>query len=183
MFPIYMVTWGPGETLKLLAKGKHYLFRIQDYAKNDFDYATGAHQETDSDHHIWCAWTNFKTSKRALEVHDGAMEVFKNITLFTAGLVGAGVTDAVAGPPPLPGSYAERVANICGGIKDAVGTIPDIVEIQEQLRGQGKSKGGGIVALLIAPFPLNDGASTGKSSVTAPELGDVAAKLLLSKHH
>lgn len=141
----------------------------------------GAHQERDSDHHIWCTWTEFKTSKRAVIIHDGAAEVAKTLVSFAGGLVGgiAEIFKPSVAAPALS-KVAQTTEIVVGVGSGLVSTAPDIYDIQDTVRGgdKKKKKSGKVLALMIAPFPLNGGADTGRSSVSAPELAQIARTVL-----
>jgi len=191
VYPILIRGSSRSEILTWLSQQHGLRFTIKgtklDHNEDDLDYflerelerRTGhkAHREkrTMEDFTIHIKWRGVSIAKSPIEIHDAGMEAFKNVALFTGGMVGAGISGAVsAGTSAAP----SKLSQIVSAVKDLVGAAPDVYDIGKTVAGgHGKKGGGGDAGLVVSYVPLSGGLDTEYHSIAAIKLGQIAAAI------
>lgn len=121
---------------------------------------------------ICCKWHVHRTTSKAIEIHDGGMEAFKSMALFTGGMLGGGISNLVSPASSGVPSNAKVGIEVTKGL---VGTAPDVYDIGSTLKGGGGGKAD--IGFMVSYLPLKGGTNTGKSSIAARSLARIAARI------
>lgn len=121
---------------------------------------------------ICCKWHMHRTTSKAIEIHDGGMDAFKSMALFTGGMLGGGISNLVSPASSGVPSNAKVGIEVTKGL---VGTAPDVYDIGSTLKGGGGGKSD--VGFMVSYLPLKGGTNTGKSSIAARSLARIADRI------
>jgi hypothetical protein len=183
VYPVLITGDTAGEILQHLsqASGLRFTIRGTPLDNDEDDYAAPwereAHRSTNSmeGFSIHCKWQIWSPTNKAIEIHDGAMDAFKNVALFTGGLVGGGITEA------LNAGGSAATSNLSTGLnlaKGAMGTAPDLYDIGRTLKGGGGGAGkGGRLGIIVHYLPLSGGKDTGHTNIAARKIARLASAM------
>jgi hypothetical protein len=121
---------------------------------------------------ICCKWHMHRTTSKAIEIHDGGMDAFKSMALFTGGMLGGGISNLVSPASSGVPSNAKVGIEVTKGL---VGSAPDVYDIGSTLKGGGGGKSD--VGFMVSYLPLKGGTNTGKSSIAARSLARIADRI------
>jgi len=121
---------------------------------------------------ICCKWHAYRTTDKAIEIHDAGMDAFKSMALFTGGMVGGGISNLLSPATSGVPSNAKVGADVFKGL---VGSAPDVYDIGKTLKGGGA--GTSDIGFMVSYLPLKGGTNTGKSSIAAKSLARIANRI------